>query len=674
MSSGMEIGGSRGREALVTVEPKLEGPAPGKQTRADPSSSPEQGAPYAAPGPRADGALADARAEDWGMSPDLASALGVGGLEEQAPQGNAPVQRRPLSMPGWAQPQLKVQQSVAADAAQTSASATLAFVREEGLTLRVGPGQQAAALTHMTFGQRVHVLEGAGQGDWLKVAVLGQTGYAYKPRIHFPPKDLVAKDPGVSLIKVKSGQTFWGLVKDSYGIQGNESSRDQNINHFINAIRAVNKPEAFKVKTDVLDDLGNAAILGRDASDTELNAGVDLWIPSFGVAAKMDVSSGTARGEVTRYAKKFDQKIEDFGAACRASGKYMPAAVRRNAGEMAMGMLQGLIDFALDAAKILAASTAAGALVGALFGGVGAAPGAAIGFELGLVILEYYGLYMLVEAVLGVAGNLMGQLGQFIALAWDANGDQAKIEKAGQALAEALGILVSALLIVVAAYLLKRGANALSKTKFAQKVGETRLAKWFEERQQGTTTKEQLAKEQLAKEKAAKEPATKEEAAKEEAANGETTKSEPAKTKEVSGETDATRVGKQVHKANADARRQSGEWDDVNTPMKTKDGKPVEVPKRVNLKTGEPAGMETQAAQPDAVSYKRGEILDDKPAGRPISKDRQEMIRNIEAYRQRTGELPKKIIVERYDPATGKHVDTEIYSPSDFLPQQPGAQ
>jgi Domain of unknown function (DUF4157) len=155
---------------------------------------------------------------------------------------------------------------------------------------------------------------------------------------------------------------------------------------------------------------------------------------------------------------------------------------------------------------------------------------------------------------------------------------------------------------------------------------------------------------------------------------GEATKSEPAKTTQVSGETDATRVGKQVHKANADARRQSGEWDDVNTPMKTKDGKAVEVPKRVNLKTGEPAGTETQAAQPDAVSYKRGEILDDKPAGRPISKDRQEMLRNIEAYRQRTGELPKKIIVERYDPATGKHVGTETYSPSDFLPQQPGAQ
>ncbi|HEX2690920.1 MAG TPA: DUF4157 domain-containing protein, partial [Kofleriaceae bacterium] len=138
------------------------------------------------------------------------------------------------------------------DPPQTPA-ARVAFVREEGLNLRAGPDQKTASyLRQMKFGQRVHVLEDAGKGEWLKIAVLGQTGYVYKPRIHFPPQDLIEKDPGLTLIKVKPGQTFWGLVKEAYGIQGNESSRDQNINHFINAIRAVNKPEAFKVKTDIL--------------------------------------------------------------------------------------------------------------------------------------------------------------------------------------------------------------------------------------------------------------------------------------------------------------------------------------------------------------------------------------------------------------------------------------
>jgi Domain of unknown function (DUF4157)/Bacterial SH3 domain len=399
------------------------------------------------------------------------------------------------------------------DPPQTPA-ARVAFVREEGLNLRAGPDQKAASLRKMRFGQRVHVLEDSGKGEWLKIAVLGQTGYVYKPRIHLPPKDLIEKDAGLTLIKVEPGQTFWGLVKKTYGIQGNESSRDQNINHFINAIRAVNKPEAFKVKTDILDDIGNAVVSGRDASDTELIAGVDLWIPSFGVAAKMDVGSGTVTGEVARYAKKFQQKIDDFGAASRASGKYIPGAIGRNAGEMAMGMLQGLIDFAIDAAKILAVSTAAGALLGSFFGGVGAVPGAEIGFEIGLLILEYYGLYMLADAILGVAGKLLWQLGQFISLAWEANGDKAKIEKAGESLADALGILVSVVLVVVAAYLLKRGANALSKTKFAQRVGQTRLARWLEERQKMSTTekldKEKLDKEKLDKEKLDKEKLDKE--------------------------------------------------------------------------------------------------------------------------------------------------------------------
>ncbi|HWO26787.1 MAG TPA: DUF4157 domain-containing protein [Kofleriaceae bacterium] len=405
---------------------------------------------------------------------------------------------------------------------QTSA-ARVAFVREAGLNLRAGPDQKAASLKKMKFGQRVHVLEDSGTGEWLKIAVLGQTGYVYKPRVHFPSQDLIEKDPGLTLIKVKPGQTFWGLVKETYGIQGNESSRDQNINHFINAIRTVNpKPEAFKVKTDILDDIGNAAVSGRDASDTELIAGVDLWIPSFGVAAKMDVGSGTVTGEVARYAKKFQQKIDDFGAACRASGKYILPAIGRHAGEMAMGMLQGLVDFALDAAKILAGSTAVGALLGSFFGGVGAVPGAEIGFEVGLLILHYYGLYMLAEAVLGVADQLLLQLGQFIALAWEANGDKAKIEKAGEALAEALGIFGSALLVVVAAWLLKRGAKALNKTKFAQKVGETRLAKWFEERQKMTTTQDPLAKEKAAKAKAEPEKAK---------AEPEKTKAEPEKAK-----------------------------------------------------------------------------------------------------------------------------------------------
>jgi hypothetical protein len=61
-------------------------------------------------------------------------------------------------------------------------------------------------------------------------------------------------------------------------------------------------------------------------------------------------------------------------------------------------------------------------------------------------------------------------------------------------------------------------------------------------------------------------------------------------------------------------------------------------------------------------------ILDDKPVGRPISKDRQQIIRYIEAYRAREGKLPKEIVIQRYDPKTGKPAGTETYRPEDFLP------
>gem|GEM_PF-2554613 len=134
----------------------------------------------------------------------------------------------------------------------------------------------------------------------------------------------------------------------------------------------------------------------------------------------------------------------------------------------------------------------------------------------------------------------------------------------------------------------------------------------------------------------------------------------------VSGETSATAIGKRVHKLRADARRVSGDWDEVNETVTDEDGVPIEVSKRVDLKTGRPVGP-LQKVRPDAVSYERGEILDDKPAGRDIAKDRQEIIRFIRAYQAKTGELPKTIIIERYDPTTGAYASTERYNPDVFL-------
>lgn len=68
------------------------------------------------------------------------------------------------------------------------------------------------------------------------------------------------------------------------------------------------------------------------------------------------------------------------------------------------------------------------------------------------------------------------------------------------------------------------------------------------------------------------------------------------------------------------------------------------------------------------MSYSRREIVDDKPAGRPIRKDRQEVRRFLEAYREREGTYPDRVVIERYDPETGRPAGREVYTPDEFLP------
>jgi hypothetical protein len=137
----------------------------------------------------------------------------------------------------------------------------------------------------------------------------------------------------------------------------------------------------------------------------------------------------------------------------------------------------------------------------------------------------------------------------------------------------------------------------------------------------------------------------------------------------VSGATEATSTGTRIHTERAALDRASGQYDQVSSPMTDKNGTPIEVPYQTDLKTGSPvAGKGTQAAAPDAVSYSRSEIMDYKPTGRPIMKDRQEIIRFIQAFQAREGRLPAKIIIKRYDPATGALVGEETYAPESFMP------
>jgi len=140
------------------------------------------------------------------------------------------------------------------------------------------------------------------------------------------------------------------------------------------------------------------------------------------------------------------------------------------------------------------------------------------------------------------------------------------------------------------------------------------------------------------------------------------------------GETTATRIGREAHAAAAAERRAGtyGKFEMVDEPFRDASGEPVLVPRRVDLKTGEPQpGAPMQEAIPDAVSFERSLVMDDKPLGRPIAKDRQELIRHIRAFEAARGHLPNRIAIPRYDPSTGQFVRTDLYKPEDFLPSQP---
>lgn len=136
-----------------------------------------------------------------------------------------------------------------------------------------------------------------------------------------------------------------------------------------------------------------------------------------------------------------------------------------------------------------------------------------------------------------------------------------------------------------------------------------------------------------------------------------------------SGNNDEAAIGQSVHKDKKEKHKDSKKWDDVSTQMKDADGNPIKVPARIDLETGDPVLRKgDKTVIPDAVSYKRGEILDVKPLGTKISKYRQQIIGYIKAYELKTGKLPKKILIERYDRSTGKTVGIEVYDPKIFLP------
>jgi hypothetical protein len=131
-----------------------------------------------------------------------------------------------------------------------------------------------------------------------------------------------------------------------------------------------------------------------------------------------------------------------------------------------------------------------------------------------------------------------------------------------------------------------------------------------------------------------------------------------------------SRRGIDVHAMRAAERRVSGQWDLVDTFMTRQNGARITLPEEIDMSTGRPLpGTKMVDSKPDAVSFARRMILDDKPAGSNIIVEhRQQMFRYIQAYRDATGQMPRQIVIEFYDTAELTPVETRVFDPMSFVP------
>jgi hypothetical protein len=437
---------------------------------------------------------------------------------------------------------------------------------------------------------------------------------------------------------------------------------------------------------------------GTTTTAASVSAGDGFWdrfwhrlrdrLPHEATKAGVRVIVGPGLGILTDYfLDRYEKNANYVAEACRrALAKYVAAAIEEETGQAIEELVQGILQSLVMMMAVVATTTLIGAGAGAAVGffcfGVGAAPGAAagaeLGFDAGLWILEWLGIGFLAVYIAKNLSQVVKVLGAGVVRAWNAGDHGASVDQdldaAGKNIAKAIGILFRLILEAVVMYLLQEGIAAvsarvpglvksLSESKLGRGFGEW-IGKNYRRLIDDPKVNPKLRESSGTGGTGGQAPDA------HSPASVRDTSPEPVTPKEPpAGETTSTQVGKRVHKTQSDLRRASGEFDAVNSPITDKEGNPILVPKRVDLETGAPQpGAPLQEAIPDAVSYDRGLIIDDKPVGRPLAKDRQEIIRFIKAYEQREGVPPKVIAIQRYDPSTGAPVNTELYTPEDFLP------
>nr|WP_255639075.1 DUF4157 domain-containing protein [Deinococcus betulae] len=187
------------------------------------------------------------------------------------------------------------------------------------------------------------------------------------------------------------------------------------------------------------------------------------------------------------------QQWADAGTAARMALQQLPSHLGRQFKGIPAELLAGLLTMLRDSALVLTATTALGALIGAFFGGAGAVPGATIGAEMGLAVLNAWGLGAIVAVVGKQLGVLNMSVQSYLALARSAHGNQQRIQAASEALTRGLVVLADAVILAIAALVLKSGVQVMGKTRLGQQIGAKSASsptiQWLKARQGMTATR-----------------------------------------------------------------------------------------------------------------------------------------------------------------------------------------
>ena len=342
--------------------------------------------------------------------------------------------------------------------------------------LRATPDTAADNIVRsLPFDTHVHVIK-RFPGDWSFVSTPdGDLGYVASTYLWS-----TLPDPQAHLHRVTSGasgsaigiaEQYYSAVADDWG---------QDLRFYVNVLAWVNGITV----PDTTDGW----------RDVHFDADRLIWVPGLAFARSLKgvVNSGSISYNVADAAglagaiERLGELYDDFATAFGLSGQYMGEALKRHLGNSFVDSLISLGITLVGAAGILAVSTAIGAGIGALAGGVGAAPGAAAGFEVGMVLLKWLGLGLLITWVAQSLVAVGSAFGTFLATVWHARGDRDTLDRAGQELAEAVGLLFGKLLegvvMLAAAYGLGAGMRVFRSSKLGRAFGERRSGQWLTER------------------------------------------------------------------------------------------------------------------------------------------------------------------------------------------------